>query len=133
MQNNNALHVVRSFLTAVQQGDFNTVGSLLHPEVIWQQPGRNRFSGTQTSAAGVFQVVGGMFEATANTMKLTDIKEVAVNDNSVACLLHWSASQPSGKQLEVDNIDVYTVKEGKITEAVIYSADTEMEDGFWGN
>ena len=50
----------------------------------------------------------------ASTLKLTDVKVMAVNGNRVACLLHWNAVQPTGKVLDVDNIDVYTIKDGKI-------------------
>ncbi|RFM30537.1 nuclear transport factor 2 family protein [Deminuibacter soli] len=131
--NNQSLQVVNAFLTAVQQGDFEKVGSLLHPEIVWQQPGNNPFSGTQTSAADVFKMVGGMFQHTANNMALTAIKTMATHGESVACLLHWSATHPSGKEMEVDNIDVYTVRNGQIVAAVIYTADEALENMFWNN
>jgi len=58
---------------------------------------------------------------------------MAVNGNSVACLLHWNAVQPTGKVLDVDNIDVYIIKDGKIIKVKIFSADIEKENDFWGN
>ena len=65
---NQALHTVDEFLTAIQKGDFAKLGLLLHPELEWDQPGDNRFSGVKKSAKEVFQMVGGMFEITANTL-----------------------------------------------------------------
>ncbi|MET6998748.1 nuclear transport factor 2 family protein [Chitinophaga defluvii] len=129
---NQAINVVTTFLTAVQQGNTEKLGTLLHPEVQWEQPGNNRFSGTKKNITEVFQMVGGMFEVAANTLALTNIQVVAVNGNSVACLIHWNAAQPTGKILNVDNIDVYTVENGKITNAKVYSADLNQEDDFWG-
>jgi ketosteroid isomerase-like protein len=129
---NQAINVVTTFLTAVQQGDIEKLGTLLHPEIQWEQPGNNRFSGTRKNITEVFQMVGGMFEVSANTLALTHIQTVAVNNNSVACLIRWNATQPSGKILQVENIDVYTVESGKITHARIYTTDISQEDDFWG-
>ena len=123
-----AKKVISTFFTAVQQGDMQQVGALVHPDIEWSQPGNNRFSGLKQSAAEVFQMVGGMFAATDNTLTLTEVKVISENGNSVACLIRWKA----GEMLDVENIDVYTVMDGKITKAVIYSADTEQEDRFWG-
>jgi ketosteroid isomerase-like protein len=47
-------------------------------------------------------------------------------------VLRWKASRP-GAQLDTDNIDVYTVENGKIVAAKIYMADMAQEDAFWGN
>jgi ketosteroid isomerase-like protein len=129
---NEAKKVVTEFLTAVQQGDNAKLAAILHPDIIWNQPGNNRVSGIKHSNAEVFQMVGKMFELSANTLRLTDIKTVSVNGNKVACLLHWNAAQPAGGILDVDNIDVYTVENGQITKADIFTTDLESENHFWG-
>ena len=128
---NQSLQTVNEFLTAVQKSNFEKLGLLLHPELEWDQPGENRFSGVKKSAKEVFQMVGGMFEMTANTLALTEVKVLAVNGNSVACLLHWKAAHSLGNSLDVDNIDVYRVEDGKIVKATIYSADLQQENQFW--
>lgn len=129
---NQTLSVVKAFVTAVQQVDLEKLGALLHPEIQWHQPGTNRFSGTKNSSGEVFQMVGGMFEVSANTMTLSDIKSITVNGDQAAVVLHWKASRP-GATLDTDNVDVYTVKEGQIVAAKVYAADLAHEDQFWGN
>lgn len=128
---NQAKEVVTGFLTAIQNGDNQKLAALIHPEIEWNQPGDNQVSGIKRSNAEVFAMVGKMFELSENTLRLTDIKSVTVNGDSVACLLNWSASKPSGDTLDVDNIDVYTVKNGQITGAEIYSSAIEAENEFW--
>ncbi|WP_338874531.1 nuclear transport factor 2 family protein [Spirosoma sp. SC4-14] len=128
-----AMQVVREFLTAVQQGNQVKLAAAIHPTIEWNQPGNNRFSGIKKSSTEVFKMVGGMFEATSNTLALTDIKVLTANGNSVACLVHWKAAQPNGGILDVDNIDVYTVENGQIVKARVYSADIAQEDEFWMN
>ncbi len=73
-----------------------------------------------------------MFAATENTLRLAGIKQLTVNGNSVAVLLNWQSSAPAGKELHVDNIDVYTVEQGQITAVKVYSADQAQEDRIWG-
>jgi ketosteroid isomerase-like protein len=130
---NKAINVVNEFLTAVQKGDMEKVASMVHPEIVWSQPGANAVSGIKRSAGEVFEMVGKMFQCSDNTLTLTDIKVLAENGESVACLVHWKATQTSGRSLDIDNIDVYSIKDGKITEATVYSADILQENGFWGN
>lgn len=130
--NNSPKETVMNFLTAVQQGDNATLAALLHPDVQWEQPGNNKTSGIKRSAGEVFEMVGHMFAATENTLQLTDIKQVSVHGNSVAVLLHWASTAPSGNLLSVDNTDVYTVEQGKITQVKVFTADPEQEDRVWG-
>ena len=130
---NKAKEVVEEFLTAVKQVNTEKLGALLHPDVTWSQPGNNPISGLKRSSAEVFQMVGKMFELSANTLSLAEVKSISVNKNQVACLLHWQATRPSGAILEVDNIDVYTVENGKIVNAEIYTAEEAKEDQFWNN
>lgn len=130
--NNSAKTTVVNFLIAVQQGDNATLAALLHPEIYWEQPGNNKTSGIKKSAGEVFDMVGHMFAATQNTLRLTEIKSVTVNGDSVAVLLNWQSSAPADKALNVDNVDVYTVENGQITCVKVYSADQEQEDRTWG-
>lgn len=129
---NQAKQVVTQFLTAVQKGDNQTLAALLDTAIEWDQPGNNRFSGIKTNVTEVFQMVGGMFEVTGNTLALAEIKSITTNGNSVACLIRWTGEKAGGQQLDVENIDVYTVTGGRIVKARIYSADIEQEDNFWG-
>jgi uncharacterized protein len=129
---NQTRQVASEFLTAVQKGDNEKLAALLHPNVEWNQPGNNRFSGIKKSSTEVFQMVGGMFELSANSLTLTEVKVLTVNGNQAACLIHWRAAHPTGALLEVDNIDVYTVENNRITKAIVYSENVEQENFFWG-
>ena len=128
-----AQQVVSNFLTAVQQHDGQKMVALLHPDVTWSQPGNNRFAGQKKSREEVFQMAGGMQEVAAKTLTLSLVKTLSINGNQVACLVHWQAVQPNGDVLNVDNIDVYTVKDGLIVDATVFSADVTQEDNFWSN
>src|ERR1700744_1045954 len=103
---NEAKKTVESFLTAVKNGDKDTVIDLLHPEVQWSQPGNNRFAGLKHNAAEIFEMSAGWGAATQGSFKLIDFSPIGANGDDVACLLHFKAPQP-GDGLDVENIDVY--------------------------
>jgi uncharacterized protein len=126
-----ALQIVNSFLEAVKEKSHSKAFPLLDSMIQWDQPGNNRFSGLKNGANEVFGMFKGFLDTSASTLTLTEIKVSAVNGNQVACHLHWSATQPPGGVLDVDNIDVYTVENRKIVKAVVYSADINSEDRFW--
>ncbi|GAB2551603.1 nuclear transport factor 2 family protein [Spirosoma aerophilum] len=127
-----AAQLIRQFLTAVQQGDHTVPRQLLHPQVTWHQPGNHRFAGLKQSSKAVFQMVHDMNEAASRTLRLAEVKVIAVNGNQVACLVNWKAVMEGGGVLDVDNIDLYTLQDGKIVNVVVYSANLAQEDWFWG-
>jgi uncharacterized protein (TIGR02246 family) len=124
--------VVKEFLTAYRQGNHEKVNSLFHPDVVWVQPGNNRVSGVKKSRTELNQMGGKMMELSDRTMQLTDVKIFSATGNTVVCILHWKAVQPTGNVLDIDNIDEYTVENGKIIMAKIFSEDIAREDKFWG-
>lgn len=125
--------IVREFLTAVQQGKLDKALPLLHAQVVWHQPGAHQFAGQKQSREALVQMIGGMFQHTANSLTLSSFGPMAVNGNQIACVLHWEAVQQAGGRLSVDNIDSYKVIDGQITEVTIFSADLQQENNFWPN
>lgn len=128
----NTLQVVSEFVNAVKVLNLEKVGALLHPEVKWDQPGNNRFSGIKNSSNEVFGMVGGMFEVSQNSLTLADVKSITVNGNQASIMLQWKAVGAKGV-LDVINIDNYTVADGQITAVKVFTDDLEQEDLFWGN
>ncbi|MBA4057663.1 MAG: nuclear transport factor 2 family protein, partial [Marivirga sp.] len=120
------------FLTAYVAGDHQKFSDLLHPDVIWLQPGNNRVSGIKKTKTELLQMGAKMYELSARTLKLVGVSYYSSNGNTVACILHWHAAQPTGIVLDINNIDVYTVENGKIIMARIFSENIEKEDEFWG-
>lgn len=123
--------VAIKFLSAIQQRDRETVTSMFHPDVRWSQPGNNRISGPKNSVTEVMQMGTDMAACAEQSLLLAHFDILAENGNSVVCLLHWIAETPSGKKLDVDNIDIYEVVDGKIVRGAVYSSDLAQEDAFF--
>ena len=52
--------VAQHYFAAVSHGDMETVATLLDPNVVWHQPGNNRFSGTHEGIAAIAKLNGDM-------------------------------------------------------------------------
>ena len=130
--NNENIELVKKYFKAVQTGDLATVGALVAKNVVWHQPGANKFSGTHRSSEAVFGVIGGMMQASDGTFKIDEVKHVMANgSDKVAAMIEFSGKR-QGAAMKMRGVDVLTVQQGQIHEASLYSSDQPAEDAFWG-
>ena len=125
------IEIAKSYIHAVQTGDQATLGSLLAPDIIWHQPGRNRFSGTHQGLPAVVNMISGMMEASGGTFAITRVNRYMENGDWVAIELEFAA-QRDGMKLAQPGIDLLQIENGQIVEARLFSSDQAVEDQFWG-
>lgn len=125
------IEIAKSYIHAVQTGDQATLGSLLAPDIIWHQPGRNRFSGTHQGLPAVVNMISGMMEASGGTFAITRVNRYMENGDWVAIELEFAA-QRDGMKLAQPGIDLLQIENGQIIEARLFSSDQAAEDEFWG-
>lgn len=123
--------VAREYFEAIQKGDMATLGKLVDENIVWHQPGSNRFSGEHRGSSSVFDMIGGMMQFTNGTFAIDKVHSILANGEMVACSLHF-AGRREGESLSMDGVDVLRVKDGTIVEAWLFSSDQAAEDEFWG-
>ena len=123
--------VSASYFGALSQGDVPTAMSLLSPDVVWHQPGANRFSGDHAGMDAVGALLGGMMAASAGTFRLTVDGPAMVNGALVAVPVRFAGELPT-VSMDMAGVDLLTVREGKIVEVHLFSEDGAAEDAFWG-
>ncbi|GGD80902.1 hypothetical protein GCM10011514_51290 [Emticicia aquatilis] len=124
--------LVTTFLAAVKNHDAETFRKVLDENIEWIQPGNNLTSGTKKGLVEVLAMSKAINVATSKTFQLVDFKIIATGTNEVLCQLHFKAARQAGAVLDVINYDVYSIENGKIITAKIYSADIKQEDYFYG-
>ncbi|WP_428156454.1 nuclear transport factor 2 family protein [Brevundimonas sp.] len=125
------IDIAKSYIKAVQTGDQATLGDLLSPQIIWHQPGDNRFSGVKTGIAEFGAMMGGMMEVAGGTFAITRANRYAANGDMVAIEIEF-AGQREGAKMDQAGIDLLRIANGKIVEVWLFSSDPEQEDAFWG-
>jgi ketosteroid isomerase-like protein len=125
------IDIARTYFQAVQTTDMATLGELLDPDVVWHQPGANQFSGEHKGRDAVFQMLGGMMEASRGTFAIDKIHTLMANGELVAATIRFSGRRDD-VSMGMDGVDLLRIENGKITEMWLFSGDPAAEDVFWG-
>jgi ketosteroid isomerase-like protein len=105
--------------------------ALLSADVVWHQPGANRFSGDHDGLEGVGALLGRMMETSGGTFQLTVTGPAMVNGDLVAVPVRFSG-QREGVAMDMTGIDLLTISGGTIAAVHLFSEDGAAEDRFWG-
>jgi len=125
------LVVVGRYFDALTAKDFATVASMFADDIVWHQPGANRFSGSHHGSAAVGELIGGMMTVSEGTFALAPTAVPMANGALVAVPVHFTGER-AGAALAQDGVDVMRVEGDRIAEMWLYSADPQAEDAFWG-
>lgn len=124
------IDIARDYFQAVQTGDLAKVGELLDEQVVWHQPGANRFSGEHQGRDAVFALLGGMMETSQGSFAIDQVHALMGNGDTVAATIHFTGSHTTGS-MSMDGVDLLRLKDGKIAEVWLFSGDQRAEDAFW--
>jgi ketosteroid isomerase-like protein len=121
--------LVRRGYEAFATGDMVTLNELFADDIVWHAPGRNELAGTFRGKDEVFANLQKNMELTGGTFKL-DIHDLLANDEHAVVLLGVSAER-EGKTLKDNTVQVWHIKDGKVTESWLHPADAYASDEFW--
>lgn len=125
------IDIAKAYITAVQTGDQAAMGNLFQPDVVWHQPGDNRFSGTKNGMAELGPMLGGMMQVSEGTFGITKAHRYLANADLVVVEIEFAAKR-DGAAMDQPGIDILRIKDGKIVEVWLFSSDPAQEDAFWG-
>jgi uncharacterized protein len=123
--------VAATYFDALGRGDVPTAMAQLSADVIWHQPGANRFSGDHPGVEGVGALLGGMMEASQGSFQLAVTGSAMVNGELVAVPVRFSG-RTDAASMDMAGVDLLTVRDGRIVEVHLFSEDGPVEDDFWG-
>lgn len=120
------LDTARTYVTAIQTGDMDTVAGSLAEDVVWHQPGSNRFSRDHAGRDAVFAMLGQMMEVSAGSFAIDQVHSLMASADLVAATIHFQG-QRDGATMSMDGVDVLRIADGKIAEVWLFSADQGRE------
>ena len=123
--------VAADYFTALAGGDVPAAMGLLSADVVWHQPGANRFSGDHVGLDGVGALLGGMMEVSEGSFQLSVAGPAMENGELVAVPVRFTGARAAAS-MDMTGIDLLTVRDGKIVEVHLFSEDGPAEDVFWG-
>lgn len=123
--------VAATYFDALAKGDVPTAMGLLSEQVVWHQPGANRFSGDHVGIDGVGALLGGMMEASEGSFQLAVAGPAMENGELVAVPVRFTGKRADAA-MDMSGVDLLTVRDGRIIEVHLFSEDGPAEDAFWG-
>ena len=121
--------LLRKGYDAFAKGDTAALTGLFSEDVVWHLSGDNLISGEHKGRDAVFAVFAKTMELTGGTFKI-DVHDILANDEHTVSLSRASASR-QGKQLDLGGVDIYHIRNGKVTEWWSFTGDQRQDDEFW--
>lgn len=125
------IEIAKQYIHAAQTGNQALLANLVSPDVVWHQPGNNRFSGTHRGLPAIGALLGGMMEVSRGTFAITRADQFMENGDWVAICLEFQG-QREGARLAQPGVDLLRIEADKIVEVRLFSSNQQEEDAFWG-
>jgi uncharacterized protein len=123
--------LLRKGYDAFGKGDMDTIRELFADDIVWHSQGRNPLAGDQRGVDAVLQTFGKAFELTGGTFRL-EIHDIVANDEHAVVLVR-AQGERNGKKLDDKSVQVYHIKDGKVTEQWLYPGDVYATDEFFND
>jgi ketosteroid isomerase-like protein len=108
--------IVRDFYAARERRDWDAVRALLTPDVAWRESDGNQdYSGAHHGRDTVVALLAKFVEITGGTFAL-EPQQLICTAEHVAANVRWRAER-SGAHVEGNDLAVYRIRDGQITEA----------------
>ena len=121
--------LLRRGYEAFAKGDMATITELWSEDIVWHWPGAGALCGDHVGRDAVFAVFGRMAELSGGDFGV-EVHDVLANDEHAVALTR-SIGNRQGKQLDVSNVDIYHIRDGKVMEFWSFPEDQRAEDEFW--
>lgn len=123
--------IVMAYAEALGKGDILTAFSFFSRQASWHQPGEHQFAGVKNGIDEIGKMLTNMMEATKGTFIVEPNGNLMANDDLVVMPVRFSGTI-GDRKIDMTGLDLFEVKEGKITKVWLFSDDQKVEDHFWG-
>ncbi|MDQ6772994.1 MAG: nuclear transport factor 2 family protein [Candidatus Dormibacteraeota bacterium] len=121
--------LMRSGYAAFQAADMEGLRALFAPDIVWHDPGHNRFSGTVSGVDEVLAHFLAFATETGGTFHV-DLHDALANDEHAVALATVSGER-NGKRLSERYTQIAHFKDGRLAESWIFDENPDVVDDFW--
>ena len=119
---------IRAGYKAFNAGDIPALVDLFAEDIVWHFPGSSKLSGEHVGRDATLAALGGYGAASNGTLQATPI-DIMANDTHVTGWGNDTATA-NGKTLDINSVVIFTMKDGKVTEALHIVDDVAALDAF---
>lgn len=121
--------VVRRGYEAFNAGDVETLKGLFAPDAVYHVGGSGGLAGDKKGLEEIVAYFGELFSRSAGTAKV-ELRDVIAGEQHTVSL-QTAEAQRNGKSMKQEGVLVFTLRDGKVTEASEFQEDTARASDFW--
>ena len=122
--------LVKKWYEAFLSGDYPpTIRELLAEDAVWHLPGTHPLSGEHRGREDILAAFRRFEELSRGTIQI-ELHDALANDEHAVALLRATGTR-EGRQYASLEIDVFHIRDGKVTECWSLSQDQRITDEFW--
>ncbi len=127
--NENAV-VVRRLFEAFERKDAFALRELFAEDAVWLVGGRSVVARTYRGRREIIRFLGTLPKLTDGTYSSRLIDVLASGER--AAVLYRATGRREGRDLDIDQVLLFTLRDGVVTEVVALPSDQHAFDAFWG-
>jgi len=119
---------IRSGYTAFNTGDVDGLIDLFADDVVWHFPGTSKLAGEHIGRDATLAALGAYGAASEGTLQANLVDLMASDDNVTG----WAndTATAGGRSLDINSVVIFTLRDGKVTEARQFVDDQAALDAF---
>lgn len=121
--------VVRSLFDAFARRDGFGLRGLFAEDAVWCVPGASAMAGTYSGRDAIFRFLGRLPKETDGTYNSRLIDVLASDDRAAA--LYRASGERRGRRLDLDQLLLFRLRDGLVTEVLALPSDPAIFDTFW--
>ena len=121
------IELVRRGYAAFGSGDMDTLRELIAEDVVWHTGGHNPLSGDSKGLEETLGLFARFFEVTGGDIR-QELHYVLANDEHAVVLLKQHLGRPDGRSYDGNDVHVFHIADGKVTEFWDHAGDEAASD-----
>ena len=121
--------LVRRGYEAFSAGDMDTLRDLFTEDAVWRTGGSGALSGDKKGRDAIMAYFGELGSRSNGSLKVT-LEDVATGGRYTIGV-HSNRAERDGRSLDQRSVIVFSISDGKVTEALEIPEDTATASAFW--
>ena len=122
--------LARRGYAAFAAGDMATLDDLFADDIVWHVGGRGPLSGDYEGKEAVIAYFGRLAQETGGNFRI-ELHDMLANDEHVVALTAASAKRQGRSLDNARGVQVFHIRDGKVTESWFHSGDQYADDEFF--
>jgi ketosteroid isomerase-like protein len=121
--------LARRLFSAFEQRDAFALRGLFAEDAVWRVGGRSRLAGVYRGRREIIRFLGSLPRLSDGTYR-SELRDV-LESRDRAAVLYRARGLRNGIELDIDQLLLFVVRDGVVTEVDAYTSDTVAFDAFW--